>query len=141
MKCMTTTLIFAAALFCASGAAADETAPNAAPGQTQPSAPEQAPAPGAKESKKAAWEGKVRNDCAAEIAPGGVCENKDFDSGLEKCLRKNRAKLSDACKNATHPRVHNKKAKKGMKSEKGSAIPPQSQSAPNSAPAEAPSNP
>ena len=141
MKLMTTTLIFAAALFCASGAAADDSMPNGAPNQAQPGSPVAAPVKGDKNSKKEAWESKVRSDCAAEIGPGGVCERMDFDSGLEKCLHKNKAKLSDSCKNATHPHMHGKKEKKGMKTEEGSAKPANSQGAPNSAPAEAPTNP
>lgn len=145
MKSMTTTLIFAAALLCASRAGADDAAPNAAPNaapmQAQPSAPEQTPAPGTKETKKTAWEGKVRSDCAAEIGPGGVCERLDFDTGLEKCLHKNRMKLSDSCKSAVHPRMHGKKAKKATKSEEGGMKPAETQGAPNAAPAQAPTNP
>jgi len=138
MKAMTTTLIFAAALFCAGGAAADDSTPMGTPADAQPAAPAKHDA----NSKKAAWEGKVRAECSAEIGSGGVCEGKDFDSGLEKCLHKNKAKLSDSCKNATHPHMHGKKAKKEMKSEdEGSAKPAGSQGAPNSAPAEAPTNP
>ncbi|HXT01261.1 MAG TPA: hypothetical protein VN915_11335 [Elusimicrobiota bacterium] len=141
MKAMTTTLIFAAALFCASGAAADDSMPNGAPNQSQPGSPVTTPATGTKNSKKEAWESKVRADCSAEIGQGGICENKDFDSGLEKCLHKNRSKLSDSCKNATHPRMHGKKMKKGAINEDTGAKPAQSQGAPNSAPAQAPSNP
>lgn len=141
MKAMTTTLIFAAALFCASSAGADDMAPNAAPGQTQPSAPEQTPATGTRSSKKTAWENSVRADCSAEIGPGGLCENKDFDSGLERCLHKNRSKLSDSCKSAVHPHMHNKKARKGVKGEDTGAKPANSQEAPTSAPAQAPTNP
>jgi hypothetical protein len=142
MKAMTTTLIFAAALFCAAGASADDAMPNGAPNQSQPGTPATAPLQH-DNTKKEAWESKVRQDCSAEIASGGVCEGKDFDSGLEKCLHKNRSKLSDSCKNATHPHMHGKKVRKekGVINEDTGAKPAQSQSAPNSAPAEAPSNP
>lgn len=140
MKGMTTTLIFAAALFCASGAAADDSMPNGAPSQSEPGTPATAPV-SHDTTKKAAWENKVRNDCAAEIGPGGVCEQLDFDSGLEKCLHKNRSKLSDSCKNATHPRMHGKKEKKGAIHESDGAKPANSQEAPTSAPAQAPTNP
>lgn len=142
MKGMTTTLIFAAALFCASGAAADESMPAGAPNQSEPGTPAAAPV-AHDNSKKEAWESKVRQDCSAEIGPGGVCERMDFDSGLEKCLHKNRSKLSDSCKNATHPHMRSKKMKKekGAINEDTGAKPAESQSAPNSAPAQAPSNP
>ena len=84
-----------------------------------------------------AWENGVKTDCSAEIASGGVCEGKDFSSGLEKCLHTNHKKLSDGCKAAVHPHMH---AKKGMKGDSG-AKPANSQAAPTSAPAQAPTNP
>ena len=59
--------------------------------------------PWTREQKKAAWESGVKTDCAAEIAEGGVCAGKDFGTGLEKCLHKNREALSNGCKVAVRP--------------------------------------
>jgi hypothetical protein len=112
MKRIITPLALAAALFCAAGARAQGQAPNAPPDTTV--APEKGQAPKTKEQKKMQWENGVKADCSAEIAAGGVCDGKDFGSGLEKCLQQNRKKLSDGCKAAVHPR---KKMKKGAKAE------------------------
>lgn len=118
----TMTLLLASALLCAVGARAQ--APSSNP--EQPQSPERKPAPKTKDQMKTAWENGVKADCAAEIASGGVCGGKDFGTGLEKCLHKNRKKLSDGCKAAVHP---HKKMKKGATGAKGGT-----QEAPASAP-------
>ncbi|HEX4047527.1 MAG TPA: hypothetical protein VH309_06815 [Elusimicrobiota bacterium] len=128
--------VFAAAVLCAVGAHAQgdqapsaDQAPAAAPADAGTAAPAAAPsaAEKKKEARKMAWEDGVKKDCSAELADGGVCAGKDFDSGLEKCLHTNRAKLSDGCKAAVHP--HHK----GAKHKKHAAM-----KAPEAAPAEAP---
>ncbi len=105
MKRNTMLFVLTAAL-CAVGAYAQ--APNSDPAQAAPQTKEQK-----KAAHKAAWENGVKTDCAAEIADGGVCAGKDFDSGLEKCLHKNRKKLSDGCRTAIHPHRKDSKDKKG----------------------------
>ncbi len=120
MKRITMPLALAAALLGAAGAfAAPDSAPDAAAAPDQGQA-----APKTKEQKKAAWENGVKADCSAEIATGGVCEGKDFASGLEKCLHQNRKKLSDGCNAAVRP---HKMMKKGDKSgaEKAPAATPE----------------
>ena len=98
----TTLLLTLAAALCAVGARAQGKAPSADAGQSQ-----------TKEQRKAAWENGVKTDCAAEIAPNGVCAGLDFGTGLDKCLHKNRKKLSDGCKAAVRP--HRKGGKSGAK--------------------------
>jgi hypothetical protein len=89
-----------AAVFCAAGAYAQDQAPST--GSGQPTG-----------AKKAAWESGVKKDCSAEIADGGVCAGKDFSTGLEKCLHKNKAKLSDGCAATVHKHRGGGKGKKG----------------------------
>lgn len=101
---MNTMLFVLAAVVCAAGVQAQ--APSSDQGQA---------AAQTKEQKKAAWENGVKTDCSAEIATGGICAGKDFGTGLEKCLHKNRKKLSDGCRVAVHP--HHK----GMKGHKDGA--------------------
>jgi hypothetical protein len=95
-------------LFALAAAAVIAAAPRAEAQSTAPARGESSPQ--TKEQRKEAWENGVKTDCAVEIAPGGVCDGKDFSSGLEKCLQENRKKLSDGCKAAVHP--HHKHAKK-----------------------------
>lgn len=82
--------VFVAA-FCAAGAYAQDQAPSTGSGQSM-------------DAKKAAWESGVKKDCSAEIADGGICAGKDFSTGLEKCLHKNKSKLSDGCAATVHKR-------------------------------------
>ncbi len=56
----------------------------------------------------------VKQDCAAEIK-ADKCESMDIGTGLLKCLAKDRASLSDACKaairrNAGHNRRRNRRS-------------------------------
>ena len=118
--------VLVAALFCAVGARAQGQTSNTNTSPEQGQAASQT-----KAQKKAAWENGVKTDCAAEIASGGVCDGKDFGSGLEKCLHENRKKLSDGCKAAVHP---HKKWKKGVKGAKTDGT----QEAPAAAPQQAP---
>jgi hypothetical protein len=131
------TFALAAAAFCAAGAHAQDPASDQAPATSQ-SAPAGTPgaAPKTKAEKKAAWENGVKTDCAAEIAAGGVCENKDFGTGLEKCLHENRKKLSDGCKAAVHP--HHKGAKDKMKGAKTGGTEQAPAAAPQQTPAATP---
>jgi hypothetical protein len=112
-------------------AAAPASAPAAAPATAPDAAPATAPMAKAdkKAAKKAAWEAGVKQDCAAEIADGGVCAGKDFGTGLEKCLHMNRSKLSDGCKAVVH---------KHKPMHKKPAAAPMSDAAPAAAPASAP---
>ena len=105
--------VLVAAALCAVGAYAEDAAPSADKGQTATQTKDQT-AQQKKDERKAAWENGVKTDCAAEIAPGGVCAGKDFSTGLEKCLHKNRKKLSDGCKATVH---HHNKGSKDKKSD------------------------
>jgi hypothetical protein len=134
MKANSMPFVLAAALFCAAGAAAQTPMSNMN-ANSNVSSDQGQTAPMTKEQKKMEWENGVKADCAGEIAAGGVCADKDFGTGLEKCLHKNRRKLSDGCKAAVHPR--RKMMKKGAKGAK----PSDSQAAPASAPGQAPTNP
>jgi hypothetical protein len=124
--------LLVAALFCAVGAYAQgqtsntntNTNTNSSSDQSQAAAPDKA-------QKKAAWENGVKTDCAAEIATGGVCEGKDFSSGLMKCLHENRKKLSDGCKAAVHPHKKGKKAANGATQDAAPAAAPQQAPATN----------
>ncbi len=96
-------LFVIAAVFCAAGAYAQDQAPSSGSGQS-------------KDAKKQAWEDGVKKDCAAEIADGGVCAGKDFSTGLEKCLHKNKSKLSDGCAATVHGRSKGHGHRKGASS-------------------------
>jgi len=128
-------LFVAVAAFTAVGARADDmagTKPDAG-AQTMKETKESREA-----KRKAAWENGVKTDCAAEIGSGGVCEGKDFGTGLEKCLnsKTNRKKLSDGCRVAVrHHKEHEHKGKEKKHHDKGGD---DSSQAPAPAPAAAP---
>jgi hypothetical protein len=128
--------VLAASMLLAAGVRAQDSnnsgsMPAAAPASAPDAAPATAPMAKAdkKAAKKAAWEAGVKQDCAAEIADGGVCAGKDFGTGLEKCLHMNRSKLSDGCKAVVH---------KHKPMHKKPAAAPMSDAAPAAAPASAP---
>jgi hypothetical protein len=111
-------LVLAAAAF-AAGARAQAQAPAS---NAQPTVSADDVAAQKKATRNKAWENGVKTDCAAEIATGGVCAGKDFDTGLEKCLHANRKKLSDGCRVTLHP---HRKGAKGKKDAAPAATPAQ----------------
>ncbi len=136
MKLNKMLFVLAASMLLAAGVRAQDSnnsgsMPAAAPASAPDAAPATAPMAKAdkKAAKKAAWEAGVKQDCAAEIADGGVCAGKDFGTGLEKCLHMNRSKLSDGCKAVVH---------KHKPMHKKPAAAPMSDAAPAAAPASAP---
>ena len=116
MKRSALSFLFVTAFFCAAAARAQGQDGSTNMSQTVPKT---------KADKKAAWENGVKADCSAEIATGGVCEGKDFSSGLMKCLHENRKKLSDGCRAAVHPHKKGKKAATGGTREAPAAAPQQ----------------
>lgn len=128
MKLSALPFVLVAALFCAAGAGAQGDASN-----TNTSTNQGSPAPQTKAQKmaekktqrKEEWEKRVKDGCSAETADGGVCAGKDFSSGLLKCLRMNRKKLAEGCKDALYPRKKWKRPAKGAKK-----AAPESQEAP-----------